>query len=261
VDAFMPYLVRLSQRIAARLGEEVAPSGVTRVELLGAGAAPLPLADWRAVVWSSLPDETFVPVPGDPADAAAIRCALAPEIGPYNVLATDSLLVLPATNRDNRLRGVQCDITDPVSFAVCAGRETAFFPNVAGWSARDWARRAVAEHRAWLDDQRDGAELTIREWSYREARRAPAGLRALGRLLTAARAALFLESLDANAPVLPLTAAVTARLLDADDVYAEYATARADGRAPEPDATAALREAVFHLPAYGEAPARPVAAA
>ena len=46
------------------------------------------------------------------------------------------------------LRCAQCAATDPVSFALLDGRAIARFPLVPGWSAADWARRAVAEQRA-----------------------------------------------------------------------------------------------------------------
>ena len=43
-------------------------------------------------------------------------------------------------------------ITDPVSFALMEGAATAAFPNATGWSARDTARRGVAEGVVLLDD-------------------------------------------------------------------------------------------------------------
>ena len=46
---------------------------------------------------------------------------------------------------------LQAWFTDPVSFAVLTGSSLAVFPRVRGWCASDWARRAVAKRRAWLD--------------------------------------------------------------------------------------------------------------
>lgn len=257
VGEFMPYLVSLSRRIAQQLASDVVAAGATHVELVGATAPQLPLADWRAVVWPSLPDETFVAVDGTPAHAESVRRALAPEVGPYNALSTGELLVLPATNRDNRLRAVQCAVTDPVSFALLAGSDRAVFPNVEGWSAEDWARRAVAEHRAWLGANRQDAELTVREWAYREGRRAPVRLRELGRLFTAARAAVFADGLAR----LPLTAHATAACLGIEDVHAEYAAARSEPRDPAGDALELMRDTVRRLPAFADSRALSAAAA
>ena len=46
--------------------------------------------------------------------------------------------------------GGQCEVTDPVSFALARGALVANFPNVPGFSIQDTARRALAEHAAWL---------------------------------------------------------------------------------------------------------------
>ena len=56
------------------------------------------------------------------------------------------------------------------------GRNEAQFPNVPGWSARDSAVRAVAEHRAWLDAPQpsggeDDAGEALRDVAGRRARR------------------------------------------------------------------------------------------
>src|SRR5205085_9213161 len=135
-----------------------------------------PLADWRTVVWPSIPYETFVPVAGDPTEPDVVREAIAPEIGLFRALRLGPLLVLPTLTR-GALRAVQCPLTDPVSFALLDGRETAAFPAAPGWSAHDWARRAVDEHRAWLESERDNAPLTIREWPEPAARRATPAVR------------------------------------------------------------------------------------
>jgi hypothetical protein len=74
----------------------------------------------------------------------------------------------------------------------------------------------------------------------------------LARLLTAARAALFLESVKTGAPELPLTVAETARRLgggDALEGYREFALRRTP---PAPETLAALRALVHELPAYAD---------
>src|SRR5205807_4452577 len=81
-------------------------------------------------------------------------------------------------------------VSDPVSAALSRSRDGAAFPGLRGWSASDGARRAVAEHRPWVHSDRAD----------------------VARLLTAARAGLFLESLDYE-PVLPLTPAAAGELL------------------------------------------------
>jgi hypothetical protein len=257
--------VRLSSRIARTLADDLDPAGTTAVDLLGGdelvlphggweptgpwptSAAPrlLPLADWRAIAHPTIPDETFAPVAGDPGDPEVIaRTARVLDKGPYPTLAADGLLIRPFHGGRARLRAAQCRLTDPVSFAVVEGAASAAFPNVAGWSARDTARRGVAEHGAWLTTH----PLPAR----------PSGQH-LGTLLTAARAAHFLESLDAGRPELPLTGAATAGVL-ADRVtggrdpveaaWAAYRTAAVDWLPPDPAAVAALDDTVRGLPPY-----------
>jgi hypothetical protein len=105
----------------------------------------------------------------------------------------------------------------------------------------DTARRAVAEHLGWLRSQGDGATVV-----------------ALGRLFSAARAALLWESLEAGDPILPVTIAPVAELLDgrlstggqAKEALASYRAARLDGvpaPARHPDV---LRDLVMRLPGY-----------
>jgi hypothetical protein len=128
-----------------------------------------------------------------------------------------------------------------VSFALAAGATLAAFPNVAGFSIHDTAARAVAEHATWL------AATDDRE------------LETLGRLITAARAALLWESLDAGDPELPLTmeatlAGLAARgaasvgLADAArEAFHDFAVF---WRPPPETVVVALRDAVVALPAY-----------
>ena len=247
---FLPPFVRLTARIAERLAEEVAEAGTTEVGLLGGDTMQMPLADWRAVVRPSIPEETLAPIAGDPADPGVLATTQKSVEGPYPVLQWDGVLVLPATRGLAALRAVQCRLTDPVSFALLAGSPAAAFPNVPGWSARDWGRRAVAEHGAWLADRRESAELTIREWPDPDARRAAPAVRALGRLFTAARAGLFLESVEGGHPELAVTARAAAGLVGAEAEYEEYQVARAGGAAPSKRTLAAVRARVLRLPAY-----------
>lgn len=193
----LPWLVDFSGRLARVVADGVEPAGVTEVHLRWSGRADadgaLPLVDWRALVMDESPDATFRlddSSPGDPETVA--RAAAAERHGAPVALRAPGVLLLPSEDLESRpltrgtLRGVQCAATDPVSFAVTAGDPVARFPNVPGWSARDWARRAVAEH---------GARL----------RAGPAPDRP--GLLAAARAGLFLDSLRAGTPELPLTSA------------------------------------------------------
>jgi hypothetical protein len=265
LDEVLPVLVRLSARIASLVCAGVAEEGATEVRLAGAdpaellfvlrrqrprhpvadgtGPPALPLCDWRSLVRPRPPDQALVPLPGHPADPDTVAAAaLSRDIGPYPALRTGGLLVLPAGSRvRSRLRAVQCSATDPVSFALLEGERVARFPRVRGWSAQDTARRAVAEHRARIETRisDDGDEL--------------------GMLITAARAALFAESLTADAPEIQLTATATLRELGARSRAGQAVTEKAvEGyrefalrhTQPAPALTRAMRELVRKLPAY-----------
>jgi hypothetical protein len=254
----LPTLARLSGRIASLLEAEAA--GRTEVRLLGAdrgnlilpagrsaklrllagGARQLellPLADWRARVWSWPPDEVIAELPLDPTDPAVLaEAAPAGENGAYAALRSGPLLVLPSLSR-TRLRAVQCALTDPVSCALIAGRAEASFPGLTGWCAEDSAWRAVAEHLGWLLDEPDPE----------------ASVRSLGRLLTAGRAALFHESVLAGDPELPLTVAATAERLAecptigkglAEEACDAYRAAAHDGEPPPAAVARSLRAAL-----------------
>jgi hypothetical protein len=275
----LPAFVRLSARIGREVVRQVETADVTAVRLAGTGEAGvdgpagelalgpdaaarlralgageprlLPLADWRSRVWPALPDEALAPLALDPTDPDALGAAAlaAGDWGPFAALRADGLLILPGPGL---VRAVQCQPTDPVSFALLEGAGVADFPDVPGWSARDAARRAVAEHVAWL-----GAGGTLARLIESQPRTTVPALDVLGRLLTAAQGALFHESLAAGEPELPLTmAAVAARLADrgagaATEAHAVYAAARRAGEATVPArVVAALREAVLELPAY-----------
>jgi hypothetical protein len=267
----IPAAVRLSTRIAALIGAEVEGAGATEVRLVGAdselvapeGRRPgpsggdrrsvLPLADWRSLACPELPDETLALLsgnPGDPAELAA--AAISHGDGPYPALQTGGLMLLPAVGlRRSRLRAVKCAAADPALFALAEGARTARFPEVRGWSAADTARRAVAEHRVWLR-----AESVVSGGGSVEE-----SGRALGMLLTAARAALFLESIDESEPELCLTVSETAARLaarspaarspagEALDHYREFARR---GARPPARTIARMGTLVLGLPGYRE---------
>ncbi len=261
LDELLPPFVRLSSRVVTTVTARAFDGGETYVRLVGAGTAPLlppglldglpaatrplPLADWRARAAPVPGDEAFAVVAGDPSrrdDLAAAVAAYRPRA--YAALAAGGLLAFAGHGQGAvRLRSVQCSATDPVSFALAADEERARFPEAPGWSARDSARRAVAEHRAWLAGLPDGAppETT------------------LAMLLSAARAAIFLESLEEGEPELAVTLAASAEQLAArrpsaraaaDDALAAYAGAATGGAPPPARTCRALLDVVRQLPAY-----------
>jgi hypothetical protein len=274
-------LVRLSVRLSAWLMADIEAEGTTAVSLDSGGTndlalaasagerlrlvpgetAPplLPLADWRARAWPLYPDDAFARVPLDPGSPASVAAAAAAagDYGPYAVLRVGGLIVLPGPAV---LRAVQCEATDPVTFALLDGRRAARFPNVPGWSARDSARRAVEEHRAWLGARYDGRLPAVSHWMKAQRRTTVPSVQTLGRLLSAARAALFLESVEEGGRArLSTTVAAAARSLDArvgdglavgEEAYEHYRDRRLDGREPPPSLVAALRERILRLPPY-----------
>ena len=236
-------LVRLSSRLAAHVGA-AAGDGGTAVAVewdpaeplaLHAGArAPrlVPLADWRARVWPVSPDEALAPADFDPTDPAALGDAVraAGGWGPYPAVVRDGMLLIAGPGL---LRAVQCPLSDPVSFALLEGRTEAWFPDVPGWSADDSARRAVAEHRAWLAS----GDMDLERF---------------GRLFTAAQAALFAESLASGAPRLPLTMAAAAAAIGAEDEYLHYRAWRAGEAAASAEIASSLRERLLAFDAYAQ---------
>jgi hypothetical protein len=268
---FMPSLVRLSSRLADAIAGDLDDRGATQVVLLGVNdpAVPLvararahrpadserlprfrPLADWLARVRPRPQEEAFVVLDGDPSDwrqlAAAVRNY---RPGMYRALRARGLMVFPARAPRRLLRSVQCAHSDPVSFALADDLSSACFPNVPGWSARDCARRAVAEHRGWLRSQAEG--FTAADPGQ--------AADALGMLLSAARAASFLESVEDGDPQLAVTFAATTELLArsapwastvAAEGYGEYREATIEGRTPSNRTLTGLFELVSSLPAY-----------
>lgn len=260
-------LLRLTRRLARWLVAEAEAAGVQDVRLiwgeednlvlarcagdplralLGTRLRLLPLVDWRTLVWPAAPDEALVDMPGSPADPATVgAAAVAGRAGPYPALRDNGLLVLPAQiHLRTLLRAVQCPLTDPISFAVLDGARVARFSRAPGWSIQDTARRAVAEHRAWL-----GAGGGTGE----------ASEEALGLLFTAARAGLLLQSLESAEAELALTVAAVAERLGAsgrvarsasESSYEAYLACRSDGGLPPTHILADLRKCVLELPAY-----------
>ena len=281
VAELLPAFVRLSSRIARRLSDEARVAGETEVQLVWGGPddltrapaesfaaplTPLPLVDWRALVAPSLVDEAFALSPGDAGDPAVLGdAARSARAGSYLALRADGLLLQPALGvwEHAYLRSVQCQASDPVSFALSTGATTARFPNVDGWCAEHWARRAVAEHRAWLAYRRERANPCRREWLDGHGEHAPPTVRGLAKLLTAARAALFLDSLEQEEPELCLTAAAVSRRLAAlasspatvESAFESYRQAIEQGRPPSWRTVDALREQVVTLAPLAGRPA------
>jgi hypothetical protein len=245
----LPWFVELSREIAdvvcdrAGEGEEVALEAAED-ELPRPPA--LPLADWPARVFPWFTDETFSPRDADPGDPLALAAACRASSGwSYAALRAGPLLVLPTAETAQgrgRLRAAQCAATDPVSFALLEGRRVARFPALRGWSARDSAERALAEHAACL--RHEGARVEGDS---------------LSKAFNAARAALFADSLEAGRPELPLTVAATVRVLAGslparqgalEEIHAEYVRSREQRRAPEEPAVRELQGIVRGLPAY-----------
>lgn len=195
----LAWLVDFSSRLAGFIASQLEEVGSTDVSLRCAGATDarrieVPLVDWKALVMGDPPDGTLVLDPSSPCAPSAIaEVAKAERKGSYVALRAPGLLMLPSADLDARplprgaLRTIQCAATDPAALAIVRGDRTASFPNVNGWSAIDLARRAVAEHRGRL--------IQLRSRSV-----GPAEHRAL--LLSAARAALLLESLEDGVPEL-----------------------------------------------------------
>lgn len=216
----------------------------------------VPLVDWRALcgAWligegmrpPALPDETLAPLGLDPADLGELRTAVrAGDAGPYPALRSGPLLVLASRGWPRtHLRALQCAATDPVSFALLDGHARAAYPAVAGWSADHTAGRAVSE----------------------SADRVAAGN--LPALITAARAALFLQSVYEGEPALTITASATLRALGehcggspaaVDEALEALRSLRVEAAEPPRATVDALRSLVACLPPYRTGP-QPVGA-
>lgn len=272
----LPFCVRTSARIAARTSADAFEGGATEVRLIGAdpprlalradhraglrrltGEDPplLPLADWRSRAWPQYPDDAFAVTGLDPRDPRSVSAAVAAggDLGPFASLWHEDLMVLAGPGI---LRAVQCEATDPVSFALARGDRTARFPEAPGLSAADTAARALMEHRAWLgaDDPSPAA------WMTAQHRTTTPDIQTLGWLLSAVRAALFAASVEAGEPELCLTMAAAAEAVGAEDAWAAYADCRRDHLDPPEAVVLAMRERVLSLPAYAFEPAERIRA-
>lgn len=252
----------LSSEVGGAVGEIAFEGGAEEVSLLGAGrdelvlpgpleAPRLPLADWRALCYWFPPDEALLPVEGNPGRPTDLARAARLDDGHRCPALRQGDLIVEPTDKGHprgRLRSAQCRASDPVSFALLSGEETAAFPAIPGWSIEDWAQRATAEHGAWLarSDEPPADDPGF----------------ILAKLFGATRAALLLESVRAGAPELPLTAVASANALVAafpgagaavEEAIAHLRAWRRD-QAPVPGSvTGALRAHVRSLPAYRSA--------
>lgn len=272
----LPCLLRLSSRIvqqleaAARAGDttEVALVGDRNGPILGEGAdelgrisarwpgvTALPLADWHARTLPATPESSFAIVPGSPDDPELLAAA-AEVAGPavLPALRADGLLALPVPpGHVSGPRSLQCPLSDPVSFALADGASHAIFAEAPGWSARDCALRAAAEHLGWLEPRATEALVGGDPLPDRHSRET------LGRLLSAARAADFLESVEAGRARLALDLTSAAELLGeaagptrtvADEARSAWEASRAGGPAPGHSTLVALLGVVRSLPCY-----------
>ena len=273
----LAHLLRQSQRIGALIAEEIAPAGSTAVRLLGADgplalppdgpprarvpAMPsgpvLPLCDWVGRTASPLVDEGFAVLPLDPAQPYELAVAAWSAGAAQPALRADGLLLMPRAAWGSP-RTISTAASDPVSFALLEGAAQAAFPEVAGWSAADAARRAVAEHAARLPalEEQECVELRAQDPSVRNA--GPTTL-SLARLLSAARAAHFAQTVEEGDPELALcAAALAARLRERGEPAADaverateaHRRARGEGSEPGGEVVSELRAAVAALPAY-----------
>jgi hypothetical protein len=233
-DVIWASFVQLCGRVGELIALRSANLGSIDVRLEGRphGSRKLPLLDWPglalpSVDWSDparpvLVEDCFEVIPGDPRDmSAAEKAARDAGKGDWKTLRDGPFMLRP--NLDvwvgGRLRGIETPSSDPVSFALDDGRPIATFPNIDGWSAVDRARRAVAEHRGWLFTRRVPGP-SGRSWA--PARPAidwptPA---TIALLLSAARAALFLQSVDEGSPCLALSWRATVVAWAARDPFA-----------------------------------------
>jgi hypothetical protein len=223
----------------------------------------LPLADWRARSVPGVPDEAMMLIQAsrvEPAFFAATARADGGDAIP--ALHYNSMVFMPTTNPERgMLRAAQCQPTDPVSTALAEGKTVARFPELAGWSASHSAMRAVAEHRAWLESDR--WVTPPHGWIGMQSGSRQPTLRTMGLLFTAARAALFLDSILEGNPELAVTIAGVAECLIARDPGCREAveTALHDFRAARSAESSNVRsvtpmlDVVRRLPAYAGSPA------
>ncbi len=240
LEAAFPHFMTLSGEVAGRI-EAGIEGERTSVRLDGEVESPgpaLPLCDWRGLCVRHEPDELLIPLGAEVAPATVAESIGRHSPGRQPVLTGEgSLLVLPAPEGFLQLRRVAGAVSDPVSSALMRGERTAGFYPARGFSAEDWARRAVAEREAQL------ATVAAEPSSAR-----------IGLLLAAARAGLFAQSITEGDPCLALTGRTAATMLAELDppragaietAAGEYY--RGAGAVPDPGAVAELEASVAEL--------------
>jgi hypothetical protein len=246
--------------------DEIIATPATREQMNSLNSASanyelLPLADWRARSVPAMPDELLMLAHVGKVDSVLLNSLSRAGTGnAVPALRYGDVLLLPTTDSERGiLRAVQCGATDPVSMALSDGRTIARFPELGGWSALASARRAVAEHRSWLST--DGWTIPPHGWIGVQSAPRDATARTLGLLFTAARAALFLESILEGAAELAVTAAGVADALTArdsrcrglaEDALQSLRASRA-GEVTDPTPFGELLDVVRKLPAYSSA--------
>lgn len=249
----------------------VAPDVVDRAHAVtanGESGKLVPLADWRARTAPSVPDEAMMLIQAKALDPAFLAATAHADCGDaIPAFRYHSMLVMPTTNPERgMLRAIQSQPTDPVSMALAEAATIARFPELAGWSALHCARRAVAEHRAWLAS--DARVNPSHGWVGVQSAPNKESIRTLGLLFTAARAALFLESIVEGDPELAVSVAGVAERLVARDpgcsdvvrsALHDFRAARA-ANSPDPIPVAGLLDVVRDLSAYARSSALSTAA-
>ena len=231
-------LLRQTERLALHMSEATAGAGSIDVKLTGCDELTVSpgvldrmkalaasgkrcdvvaLADWRARAVPGLSDEAIILIHADSVDPDFLGTIAQDDVELANpAFRYNSILLMPTTNPERgMLRAVQCELTDPVSIALADGQSVARFPDLPGWSAPHCARRAVAEHRAWLSA--DAYVFPPHGWIGVQSSPSDSKTRTVGLLFSAARAALFLESIEEGHAELAVTVAgVASALIDRD---------------------------------------------
>jgi|GEM_PF-4570482 len=210
-EAF-PAAAAITRAIADR--SEAAGGVPVQVELIGADtrpADPMPLLDWRSLIFPEDPFETLSVRRGSVGDGETLRRHSAREGSRRNGVLDGPLLALPiqpdspGDDRDGvhwPLRAMHGAVSDPVCWALAQGRSHALFSQHPGWSAEAWTRIAT---------DRLSAELSPDVFA------AARPLKQLAILTAAARAQMLRESLGAGKPALPVSLEAVAAELDSRD--------------------------------------------
>ena len=187
----------------------------------------LPLCDFHSLTRPGLLDESFAALPGDPGDPALLAAATtAQDYGPYPALRSDRPCCSPAPGpgrvcvRSSRRPPIRCR-------SLWSTADRTRHSQMSAVGRQDVGARALAEHGAWLATGPASADPD-------------AAGRELSMLLSAARAALFAESLaEDREPELAVTVTAAVRRLgarfeDADPAaqaaLEAYRTSRSAGR-------------------------------